>query len=55
MQDIQKAELQKDFFCPVSGFSMKNWPKFVCAKFRQNMIHKIQKMLGFFAIFFIWS
>ena len=49
------AELQKDFFCPVSWFSNKKCPNYVFSKFCHSIMQEIEQMLVSFSILFNWS
>ena len=44
-----EAELQKDFFRPVSGFSNKKCPNYVFSEFCPIMMHEIGQMLVLFS------
>ena len=48
-----RAELQKDFFRPVSRFSTEKCPDLVFAELCHDMTHKIVQMLVILSIFFI--
>ena len=41
------TEVQKEYFCPVSGFSTKKCPKYVFGEFRHDMKHKSKHRLVF--------
>ena len=43
-----RSELQKDYFCPVSGFSTGKCPNHVFGQFCHNLRHKSNHRLLFF-------
>ena len=52
---ISSAELQKDYFCPVSWFSNEKCPNYVFGEIYHNRRHKGKHRLVFCSFKFIWN